>query len=48
VDSDRSFGELLDLSRRVAHPFDARERQPWTVEVLLIELVKLEPDRRSD
>jgi len=40
VERQRSFQDLLDLTREVAHGFDARERRPWTVEVLLIELVK--------
>jgi NTP pyrophosphatase (non-canonical NTP hydrolase) len=31
---------MVDLTREVARGFDARERRPWTVEALTIELMK--------
>jgi NTP pyrophosphatase (non-canonical NTP hydrolase) len=36
----RSFEDLCQLTRLVADAFDQRERRPWTIEALLIELTK--------
>jgi hypothetical protein len=34
------FIELIDINRAVAAAFDARERRPWGVETLVMELAK--------
>lgn len=35
-----TFHELVDITMTVAREFDAVERRPWTIEVLMVELVK--------
>ena len=40
METRRTFDELIELTRKVARGFDARERRPWTVEALMIELMK--------
>jgi NTP pyrophosphatase (non-canonical NTP hydrolase) len=37
---DRTFADLIEINRIVATAFDERERRPWGVEALVIELSK--------
>ncbi len=40
MDRSRTFHELQELMREVIAGFDARNRRPWTIEAVLIELMK--------
>lgn len=35
-----TLSELSEINRRVAAAFDARERRPWGVEIVMVELAK--------
>ena len=35
-----TFRDLIDVTRTVVREFDAVERRPWTVETVMIELMK--------
>ena len=35
-----TFHELAEMNRQVATAFDARERRPWSLETVVIELAK--------
>jgi NTP pyrophosphatase (non-canonical NTP hydrolase) len=37
---ERSFQELIDITRHVIQAFDRAEQRPWTIEVTLVELMK--------
>jgi NTP pyrophosphatase (non-canonical NTP hydrolase) len=38
--SERTFQDLVDITRRVIQAFDKVEQRPWTLEVIMIELMK--------
>jgi NTP pyrophosphatase (non-canonical NTP hydrolase) len=38
--SSYSFDDLIEITRRVVHEFDAAEQRPWSVEATMIELMK--------
>jgi NTP pyrophosphatase (non-canonical NTP hydrolase) len=40
VKKERTFQELLAMTRRVIQAFDAAEQRPWTIETTMIELMK--------
>src|SRR5260370_25480515 len=37
---ERTFQELIDITRKVIHTFEHIEQRPWTIEVTMIELMK--------
>ncbi len=37
---ERTFQELIDITRKVIHAFEHVEQRPWTIEVTMIELMK--------
>ncbi len=38
--SERTFQDMVDITRRVIQSFDKVEQRPWTIEAIMIELVK--------
>ncbi len=38
--SQKTFAELVAVTRQVAAAFDTVDRRPWTVEVIVLELAK--------
>jgi hypothetical protein len=40
VERSYTFRDLIDIIRRVVAAFDAAERRPWSVEVVVMELAK--------
>lgn len=40
MQKDRTFSELIEITRRVIAAFDAAAQRPWTIEATMIELMK--------
>ncbi len=40
MDSEYSFQDLINMSRKVIAAFDRAEQRPWTIEVTMVELMK--------
>ena len=40
MSEDRTFREMLDVTRNVIAAFDRVERRPWSIEVTMVELMK--------